>query len=69
MARPIKVETLRRRALRILSDRLKEGNVTTADLIRITGMDSSNEAMMTTGDLVLFVRDERELIRDDDDEE
>lgn len=43
MARAVSIQTLRRAALRQLNERLKEGKMSTADLIRAASMRSVEE--------------------------
>lgn len=56
MARPVRVDALRKRALRMIAARMRENNVTTADLIRISGMEDPPPSTDFVGDLVLYVR-------------
>lgn len=49
MARPVNVKTLRRGALRQLSERLKEGKMSTADLIRVAAIRDEDENTMPWG--------------------
>ncbi len=49
MARPVNVKTLRRGAMRQLSERLKEGKMSTADLIRLAAIRDEDDNIMPWG--------------------
>lgn len=49
MARPVNVKTLRRGAMRQLSERLKEGKMSTADLIRLAAIRDEDDNTMPWG--------------------